>query len=97
MNSTAILPIVIILGNNLMEYQFYLNMTSHKLITVSLIGYTNLEINLKQLDYFIKYNNCSPNKLQRILVLNSTASYIDVKFVAKAKANKIQLVLFPLY
>ena len=61
-NRTTISPVVVIPGGSIIEGWFHNNIMGHKLIIVSLTGYTNTEINLKWLDYFIKYNNCSPNK-----------------------------------
>ena len=46
-NRTTILPIVIILEDLIIEAWFYNNIISHELIIVSLIDYTNIEINLK--------------------------------------------------
>jgi hypothetical protein len=41
---------------------FYENITGYKIIIVSPIEYINEGICIVWLDYFIKYNNCSPNK-----------------------------------
>lgn len=57
----AIPPVVIVLSVMIMVSWFHENMTGHKVITVSLSGYTNEGICMVWLDYFIKHNNCGPN------------------------------------
>ena len=96
-NRTAISLVTIVLEGSIMEHQFHQNMTSHELIIVSPPGYTNSEINLYQLDHFIKYNYCSPDQPQRILLLDRASSYTKDEFAIKYKANKIQLVMFLSY
>ena len=91
---TAISLVVIVLGGSIIEHQFHQNMTGYELITILLTGYTNSDINLQQLDHFIKYNNCGPDKLQRILLLDRASSYTDNIFAIKYKANKIWPVIF---
>jgi len=59
---TTIPLVVIVPGGSIMESWFHQNMTGHELITVSPTDYTNSEINLRWLDYFIKYNYCGPNE-----------------------------------
>jgi hypothetical protein len=61
-DSKAIPPVVIIPEVIIMVSWFYENITGYKVITVSPIGYTNKGICMVWLDYFIKYNNCGPNK-----------------------------------
>jgi hypothetical protein len=58
----AISPVVIIPGIIIMVSWFYENMTGHKVIIVSPIGYINEGIYMVWLDYFIKYNNYGPDK-----------------------------------
>jgi hypothetical protein len=61
-DSKAIPPVVIIPGIIIMVSWFHENITGYKIIIVSPIGYTNEGIYIVWLDYFIKYNNCGPNK-----------------------------------
>ena len=61
-DSKAIPPVVIIPGIIIIVSWFYENITGYKVIIVSPIGYTNKGIYMVWLDYFIKYNNCGPNK-----------------------------------
>ena len=61
-NGTAIPLVAIVPGGSIIEHWFHQNMTSYELIIVSLTGYTNSEINLHWLDYFIKYNYCGPDQ-----------------------------------
>ena len=58
----SILLLVIILGVIIIKKWFYKKMIRHKLIIVSLSGYTNKGICLIWLDYFIEHNNCKLNK-----------------------------------
>ena len=88
-NSIAISLVVIVPSRTIMKLQFHENITSYELITISLTSYTNSEINLAWLDYFIKYNDYSPNKLQRILLFDGALSYIDNDFAIRYKVNKI--------
>jgi hypothetical protein len=57
----SIPPLVIVPGKNIMVSWFYENMTSEKIVAVSPSGYTNEEICLTWLDYFIKHNNYRPD------------------------------------
>ena len=59
-NSTTDPPIVIVPGKSIIEHWFHQNITGHELITTSLTGYTNTEINLTWLDHFIKYYQYGP-------------------------------------
>jgi hypothetical protein len=68
---------------------FYKNITGYKIIIVSSIGYTNKGIYIVWLDYFIKYNNCGPNKKWHILLINRATYYQADNFVLKAIYNKI--------
>jgi len=58
----SILLLVIILGVIIIKKWFYKKMIRHKLVTISLSGYTNKGICLIWLDYFIEHNNCKLNK-----------------------------------
>jgi hypothetical protein len=58
----SILPLVIILGVIIIEKWFYKKMIRHKLVIISLSGYTNKGICLIWLDYFIEHNNCRLDK-----------------------------------
>jgi hypothetical protein len=60
-NRTAIPPVIIIPGTMIIEGWFYKKIIGHKVITVSLTGYTNKGIYMAWLDYFIKQYNCGPN------------------------------------
>jgi hypothetical protein len=53
-NRTAILLVIIVLGTIIIGGWFYEKITGHKVITVSLTGYTNKGIYIAWLDYFIK-------------------------------------------
>ena len=61
-DSKAIPPIVIVPRVMIMVSWFYENITKYKVIAVSPSGYTNEGICMVWLDYFIKHNNCRPNK-----------------------------------
>jgi hypothetical protein len=58
----VILPVIIIPGVMIIISWFFDNITRYELFTVSESGYTNKGICMVWLDYFIKYNNCKPNK-----------------------------------
>jgi hypothetical protein len=58
----AISLVVIIPGIIIMVSWFHENMTGHEVIIVSPIRYINKGICMVWLDYFIKHNNCGPNK-----------------------------------
>jgi hypothetical protein len=58
----AIPLVVIVPGIIIMVSWFYKNITGYEVITVSPIGYMNEGIYMVWLDYFIKYNNCGPDK-----------------------------------
>jgi hypothetical protein len=58
----AILLVIIIPGVIIIISWFSDNMTGHELFIISESGYTNKSICMVWLDYFIKYNNCKPNK-----------------------------------
>jgi hypothetical protein len=58
----AIPPVVIIPNTMTMISWFYTRIIRHKVIIVSLTGYTNEGIYLLWLDYFIKYNDYRPEK-----------------------------------
>ena len=60
-DSKAIPPVVIIPGIIIIVSWFYENITGYKVIIVSSTGYINKGIYIVWLDYFIKYNNYSPN------------------------------------
>jgi hypothetical protein len=60
-NGTAIPPVIIVLGTMIIGGWFYEKITGHKVITVSLTGYTNEGICMAWLDYFIKQYDCGPN------------------------------------
>jgi hypothetical protein len=60
-NGKSIPPLVIVPGKNIIVSWFYKNITSEKIVTVSSLGYTNKEICLTWLDYFIKHNNYRPD------------------------------------
>jgi hypothetical protein len=60
-DSKAILLVVIVPGVIIMVSWFYENITGYKIIIVSPTGYINEGIYIVWLDYFIKYNNYSPN------------------------------------
>jgi hypothetical protein len=85
----AIPPVVIIPGVIIMVSWFYENITGYKVITVSPTGYTNEGICIVWLDHFIKYNNCSPDKEWRILLINGVTCYQADDFILKAIFNKI--------
>jgi hypothetical protein len=53
-NGIAIPPVIIVPGTMIMGGWFYEKITGHKVITVSLTGYTNEGICMAWLDYFIK-------------------------------------------
>jgi hypothetical protein len=58
-----IIPLVIIIpGIRIISFWFNNNITRHELITVSESGYTNKNIYIVCLDYFIKYHNYITNK-----------------------------------
>jgi hypothetical protein len=61
-NKRAILPVIIILEVMIIISWFSDNITRYKLFIISESGYTNKNICIVWLDYFIKYNNCRPNK-----------------------------------
>jgi hypothetical protein len=69
-DSKAIPLVVIIPGIMIMVSWFHENMTGHEIIIVSSTGYTNEGIYMVWLDYFIKHNNCGPNKKWHILLIN---------------------------
>jgi hypothetical protein len=96
-NRKAIPLVVIILGTMIIGKWFNEKITGYKVITVSLTGYTNEGIYIAWLDYFIKYHNCSPNSLWRILLINSATYYKAGDFVIKAKINKIWVIKYPSY
>jgi hypothetical protein len=54
--------LVIIPGVMIIETYFYKKITRYKLITISPNNYTNKNIYILWLDYFIKYNNYGPDK-----------------------------------
>jgi hypothetical protein len=60
----AITPVVIVPGGTIMESWFQENMTGHEVVTVSPSGYINEEI------YFIKHNDCGPDKPWRIPIMD---------------------------
>jgi len=60
-DSKAIPPVVIVPRVMIMVSWFHENMTGHEVIIVSPTGYTNKGIYMVWLDYFIKYNNYSPD------------------------------------
>jgi hypothetical protein len=91
-NSKAIPPVVIIPRVIIMVSWFYENITGHKVIIVSPIGYTNEGICMVWLDHFIKYNNYRSNKEWHILLINGATCYQANDFVLKAIYNKIQIV-----
>jgi DDE superfamily endonuclease len=96
-DSKAIPPVVIVPGIIIIVSWFYKNITGYKVIIVSSIGYTNEGIYIVWLDYFIKYNNCGPDKEWRILLINGATCYQADDFILKATFNKIQIVQFPSY
>jgi hypothetical protein len=59
---TAIPPVVIVPGWKIMQSWFSRHQTGHKLITLSLSGYTNEGIMIKWLNHFIKHCNCGPGQ-----------------------------------
>ncbi len=69
-------------------------MTGHELITVSPTGYTNSQINMRWLEYFIDYYKCGPESMWRILLLDGAASHCDDEFILKSKMNKIWVIFF---
>jgi hypothetical protein len=71
----VILLVVIVPGVMIMVSWFHENMTGHEVIIVSPIGYMNKGIYMVWLDYFIKYNNCGPNKKWYILLINGVTCY----------------------
>ena len=58
----SILLLVIVLGVIIIEKWFYKKIIRHKLVIISLSGYTNKGICLIWLDHFIEYNNCGLDK-----------------------------------
>jgi hypothetical protein len=61
-NRKSIPLLVIIPGVMIIETWFHEKITRHKFIIVSLSNYTNEGICILWPDYFIKYNNCGPDK-----------------------------------
>ena len=88
-NGKSILLLVIILSVIIIKKWFYKKIIKHKLVIISLSGYTNKGICLIWLDHFIKHNNCKLNKEQHILLINSATCYKVDKFILIAKINKI--------
>jgi hypothetical protein len=93
----AILPIIIISDTMIIVSWFHARIIGHEVIIVSLTGYTNEGIYLLWLDYFIKYNDCGPEKPWQILLIDGAIYHEADKFVLKAKMNKIWIVKFPLH
>jgi hypothetical protein len=56
-NGKSILSLVIVPSKNIIVFWFYKNITGEEIVVVLLLGYTNKEICLTWLDYFIKHNN----------------------------------------
>jgi hypothetical protein len=61
-DSKAIPLVIIVPGIIIIVSWFHENITGYKVIIVSPTGYINEGIYMVWLDYFIKYNNYSPNK-----------------------------------
>jgi hypothetical protein len=61
-DSKSILFLVIMPGKNTIVSWFYKNITNKEIVIVSLLSYTNKEICLTWLDYFIKHNNYRPDQ-----------------------------------
>jgi hypothetical protein len=55
-------PVIIMPGVIIMVSWFHENMTGYKVITISPSRYINKGIYIVWLNYFIKYNDCGPNK-----------------------------------
>jgi hypothetical protein len=94
-NGKAIPLVVILPGKCIMVSWFHTNMTGYEVITVSDSGYTNEEICIVWLDYFIKHNNCSPNGPWYILLIDGATCYTAPRFVLMVKYYKIWIVEFP--
>ena len=91
----AIPPTVIVPRWKYIESWFHENITGYELLTLSPFRYINKGICLICLDYFIKHNNCRPNKPWRILLIDSAKYHEAPEFILKAKINRIWLVKFP--
>ena len=96
-DSIVISPLVIVPRQNIIVSWFHENITSHKIIIVLLSSYTNKEICMTWLDYFIKYTNSRLDKPWKILLINSTTYYKISEFILKAKINKIWVIKFLTY
>ena len=94
-NGKAIPPVVIVPGWKQMEHWFSAHMTGHELITLSPTGYTNEGICLEWLDHFIKHNNCGPDELWHVLLVDGATCHEAPQFVLKALAHNIEIVKFP--
>ena len=58
-----VIPLIVIVpGVSIMVHWFHENMTSLKVIIVSLTGYINKGIYMLWLDHFIKHSDSGPNK-----------------------------------
>jgi hypothetical protein len=68
-------PVVIVPGIMIMVSWFHENMTGYEIIIVSSTGYMNEGIYMVWLDYFIKHNNCGPDKEWRILLINGVTCH----------------------
>ena len=76
----CILPIIIIEGSWFMEDWSNENQDGSELLLLSNSGYTNEELGMLWLDYFISYSGTGPKALIKVLLFNGHSSYTTEDF-----------------
>jgi hypothetical protein len=94
-DGTAIPPLVIVPGTNIMHLWFSENMTGLEVVTVSPSGYTNEEICLTWLDHFINSIKCGVTEPWHILLIDGATCHNAPDFILKAKIHYIWVVKYP--
>jgi hypothetical protein len=98
------LPLFIIIkGSRIMDNWFLNNLHNKTTIITSDSGYSNNEIGVKVLEYFIKYTNLSlwssliSLSVPKLLLFDRHSSYCTDEFKVLATQNNIILYQFPAY
>ncbi|RPA95749.1 hypothetical protein L873DRAFT_1929979 [Choiromyces venosus 120613-1] len=88
-------PVIICPGEKIMESWIHENLTGAEVITVSPTGYTNENIALAWLDYFIKHIEAGPDKQWHMLLVDEHITYRQDDFIIKCHENHIVPFEFP--
>jgi hypothetical protein len=90
-------PLVICPGKRIMESWIHDNLKRGEVIGQSETGYTNERTAIAWLNHFIKYTNAGPDKLWKLLLLDSHITHENPDFVILAHENNIKPIEYPSY